>query len=73
MYDFGAYWECDIRLEALLPLTPRVSIRCVSGANGRRRPRTAGAPGAIWSGLISIAVIRPLEAMGVAADAVSRC
>src|SRR5437764_1240982 len=23
VYDFGAYWECDIRLEALLPLTPR--------------------------------------------------
>src|SRR4029453_306045 len=20
VYDFGAYWECDIRLEALLPL-----------------------------------------------------
>jgi hypothetical protein len=23
VYDFGAYWECDIRLEALLPLAPR--------------------------------------------------
>jgi len=23
VYDFGAHWECDIRLEALLPLAPR--------------------------------------------------
>src|SRR5262249_24202276 len=23
VYDFGAYWECDIRREALLPLAPR--------------------------------------------------
>jgi hypothetical protein len=23
VYDFGAHWECDIRLEALLPLVPR--------------------------------------------------
>jgi hypothetical protein len=35
-------WHCD------------GSIRCVLEANGRHPLRTAGAPGAIWSGLISI-------------------
>src|SRR6266571_3424364 len=32
VYDFGAYWECDIRLEALLPRAPRdASIPCALG------------------------------------------
>ena len=32
VYDFGAYWECDIRLEAVLPLTPRrVYPVCIGG------------------------------------------
>ena len=58
VYDFGAtgsvisvskrscLWHCD------------GSIRCVSEANEQRPRRTAGAPGAIWSGLISSACIR---------------
>ena len=32
VYDFGAYWECDIRLEALLPFAPRrVYPVCLGG------------------------------------------
>jgi hypothetical protein len=57
VYDFGAHWECDIRLEALLPLGPAGSIPCVSAANVRHHLKTAGARGAIWSGLTSSACI----------------
>src|SRR5215470_20331660 len=32
VHDFGAHWECDIRLEALLPLAPRrVYPVCIGG------------------------------------------
>jgi hypothetical protein len=32
VYDFGAYWECDIRLDALLSLAPRrVYPMCIGG------------------------------------------
>ncbi|HEY7492993.1 MAG TPA: plasmid pRiA4b ORF-3 family protein [Candidatus Tectomicrobia bacterium] len=32
VYDFGAYWGCEIRLEALLPLAPRrIYPVCIRG------------------------------------------
>ena len=35
VYDFGAYWACDIRLEALLPLAlGRVYPVCIGGKRG---------------------------------------
>ena len=40
VYDFGAYWECDIRLEALLPRTARHWYPICTGSNGPHRPRT---------------------------------
>src|SRR5215813_10473539 len=39
VYDFGAYWECDIRLEALLPGPHGRGIPCVRVASGPRHLR----------------------------------
>jgi hypothetical protein len=48
VYDFGVYWECDIRLEALLPRTSQQVYPIVQVASVRHRLRTVGAPGGTW-------------------------
>jgi hypothetical protein len=41
VYDFGAHWECDIRLEAILPLAPRrVYPVCMGGVKDSRKGAT---------------------------------
>jgi Plasmid pRiA4b ORF-3-like protein len=71
VYDFGAYWECEIRLEALLPLAPRrVYPVCIGG-------KRAAPPEDCWSAwgylerLDQHRLSPPLEAMQVVADAIS--
>ncbi len=72
VYDYGAHWQCDIRLEAILPRDPTAFLsRVYWRPNRPHHPRTAGGPGRIWSGSISIAYHPPLDAMGVVADAIS--
>ena len=48
VYDFGAYWQCDIRLEASLLSMPSGIIPCVSAAKVRRRRSIVAARGPIW-------------------------
>lgn len=71
VYDFGAYWECDIRLEALLPLAPRhVYPVCIGGKRAAPSEDCRGA----WGYLERLDQHRlhpPLEAMGVVAEAIS--
>jgi Plasmid pRiA4b ORF-3-like protein len=71
VYDFDAYWECDIRLEALLPLAPRrVYPVCIGGKRAAPSEDCRGA----WSYMERLDQHRlypPLEAMGVVADAIS--
>src|SRR5215813_5807180 len=38
VYDFGAYWECDIRLEALLPRTSRQGYPVCTGGKRAAPP-----------------------------------
>jgi hypothetical protein len=71
VYDFGAYWECDVRLEALLPLAPRRVYPVCTG--GKRAAPPEDCRGA-WSYLEQLDQHRlspPLEAMGVVAKAIS--
>src|SRR5262245_4734721 len=57
VYDFGAYWECDIRLEAMQPQTSRQVYPVCTGGKRAAPLRTAGAPGGTWSGLSTIVCI----------------
>ena len=71
VYDFGAYWECDIRLEAMLPQTSRQVYPVCTG--GKRAAPPEDCRGA-WGYLEQLDQHRlspPLEAMGVVADAIS--
>jgi hypothetical protein len=71
VYDFGAYWECDIHLEALLPLAPRrVYPVCIGGKRTAPPEDCRGA----WCYLERLDQHRlypPLEAMGVVAEALT--
>jgi hypothetical protein len=71
VYDFGGFWECDIRLEALLPLVPRRLYPVCTG--GKRAAPPEDCPGA-WGYLERLDQHRlypPLEAMGVVAEALT--
>jgi hypothetical protein len=71
VYDFGAHWECEMRLEALLPLAPRrVYPVCIGGKHAAPPEDCWGA----WGYLERLAQHRlypPIEAMGVVAQAIS--
>jgi hypothetical protein len=71
VYDFGAYWECEIRLEALLPLAPRrVYPECIGGKRAAPPEDCRGAWGYLER-LDQHRLYPPLEAMGVVTDALS--
>jgi hypothetical protein len=71
VYDFGAYWACDIRLEARLPLAPRrVYPVCRGGTRAAPSEDCAGAWG-YMERLDQHRLNPPLEAMGVVAQAIS--
>jgi hypothetical protein len=71
VYDFGAYWECDIRLEAMLPQTSRqVYPVCIGGKRAAPPEDCRGAWGYLER-LDQHRLYPPLEAMGVVAEAIS--
>jgi len=71
VYDFGAYWECDIRLEALLPLSPRrLYPVCIGGKHAAPPEDCRGAWGYLER-LDQHRLYPPLEAMGVVAEAIN--
>jgi hypothetical protein len=71
VYDFGAHWACDIRLEAiLLPVPRRVYPVCLAGKHAAPPEDCRGA----WAYMERLEQHRlspPLEAMAVVADAIS--
>jgi hypothetical protein len=70
VYDFGAYWECDIGLEAILPLaTRRVYPVCLGGKRAAPPEDCRGAWGYLER-LDQHRLYPPLEAMGVVAEAI---
>src|SRR5215831_6350683 len=71
VYDFGAYWECDLRLEALLPLAPRrVYPVCIGGKREAPPEDCRGAWGYLER-LDQHRLYPPIEAMQVVAEAIT--
>jgi hypothetical protein len=71
VYDFGAYWECDIRLEALLPLAPRRVYPVCTGGKRAAPPEDCRGAWGYLERLDQHRLYPPLEAMGVVAKAIS--
>jgi hypothetical protein len=71
VYDFGAYWECDIRLETALPqaLRRRYPV-CIGGKHAAPPEDCRGAWGYLEQ-LDHHRLYPPLEAMGVVAEALT--
>ena len=73
VYDFGAYWECDIRLEALLPLSPTAVYPVCTGGKRAAPPEDCRGAWGYLERLDQHRLYPPLEAMGVVAEASARC
>jgi hypothetical protein len=71
VYDFGAYWECDIRLEAMLPRTSRHVYPVCTGGKRAAPPEDCGGAWGYLERLDQHRLYPPLEAMGVVAEAIS--
>lgn len=71
VYDFGAYWECDIRLEALLPLVPRRAYPVCLGGKGAAPSEDCRGAWAYLERLDQHHMLPPLEAMDVVAEALT--
>ena len=71
VYDFGAYWECDIRLEALLPVVPRRRYPVCSSGERAAPPEDCRGAWGYLERLDQHRLSPPLEAMGVVAEAIS--
>jgi hypothetical protein len=71
VYDFGAFWECDVRLEALLPLAPRRVSPVCTGGKGATPPEDCRGAWGYLERLDQHRLYPPLEAMGVVAKAIS--
>jgi pRiA4b ORF-3-like protein len=71
VYDFGAYWECDIRLEALLPrISGQVNPVCTGGKRAAPPEDCRGTWGYLER-LDQHCLYPPREAMGVVAEAIT--
>jgi hypothetical protein len=71
VYDFGAYWECDIRLEALIPLASRRIYPVCTGGKRAAPPEDCRGAWGYLERLEQHRLYPPLEAMGVVAEAIS--
>jgi len=71
VYDFGAYWECDIRLEALLPLAPRRVYPVCTGGKRATPPEDCHGAWGYLERLDQHRLYPPLEAMQVVAEAIT--
>ena len=69
VYDFGAHWQCDIRLEASLPVDAKRLYPVCIGGKGAAPPEHCRSP---WAYMEMMDDYRhpPIEAMRVAAEAV---
>jgi len=70
IYDYGAHWQCDIRLEARLPQEARRFYPVCIAAKRAAPPEECGGAWAYMARLDQHHYHPPVEAMLVAADAV---
>src|SRR5712692_8202150 len=71
VYDYGAHWQCDIRLEAMLPRDPTRFYPVCIGAKRAAPPEECGGAWAYMEQLDQHRLYPPLDAMGVVAEALS--
>jgi hypothetical protein len=71
VYDFGAYWECDIRLEALLPQTSRQGYPGCTGGKRAAPPEDCRGAWGYQERRDHHRLYPPLEAMQVVAEAIN--
>jgi hypothetical protein len=71
VYDFGAYWECDIHLEALLPRRARQVYPVCTGGKRAAPPEDCRGAWGYLERLDQHRLYPPLEAMGVVAEAIT--
>jgi hypothetical protein len=71
VYDFGAYWECDLRLEALLPLVPRRVYPVCTGGKRAAPPEDCQGAWGYLERLDQHRLYPPLATMGVVAEALT--
>jgi Plasmid pRiA4b ORF-3-like protein len=71
VYDFGAYWECDIRLEALRPRTSREVYPVCTGGKRAAPPEDCRGAWGYLERLDQHRLYPPLEAMGVVTEAIT--
>src|SRR5713101_9033545 len=65
VYDYGAYWQCDMRLEAILPRDPSRFYPVCIGAKRAAPPEECGGAWAYMERLDQHRLSPPLDAMGV--------
>ena len=71
VYDFGASWACDVRLEALLPVRPRRMYPVCIGGKRAAPPGDSRSAWGYMERLDQHGLFPPLEAMGVMAEALT--
>ena len=71
VYDYGANWQCDIRLEAILPRDPTRFYPVCIGAKRAAPPEECGGAWAYIERLDQHRRSPPLDAIGVVAEAIS--
>jgi hypothetical protein len=71
VYDFGAYWECDIRLETLLPRTAREVYPLCTGGKRAAPPEDCRGAWGYLERLDQHRLSPPFEAMQVVAEAIN--
>ncbi len=71
VYDFGAYWECDVRLEAFLPVAPQRIYPMCSGGKRAAPPEDCRGAWGYLERLDQHRLFPPLEAMQVVAETLS--
>ena len=69
VYDYGAYWQCDIRLEAMLPRDPTRFYPICLAAKRAVPPEDCGGAWAYMERLDQYRYHPPVDALLVAADA----
>jgi hypothetical protein len=71
VYDFGAYWECDIRLEALLPRRARQMYPVCTGGKRAAPPEDCRGAWGYLERLDHHRLYPSLEAMQVVTEAIT--
>ncbi len=72
VYDFGAWWQHDIRLEQVLPLNPASAYPVCTGGGRACPPEGCGGPGGYRARLRERAALAALDDLALIAEAVRR-